>query len=100
MRDGEPFRVGSPRFLESEGVRVGAPVHQRLHEIHARGNTAILAAADRRLVGLIELQVRPRPEARRVVEWLRGKRGIDEIHLATQRRAGATPSEPPTRDGD
>ena len=77
-----PFCVGSQRYIETENVSVCEAL-ARLEKIHARGNTAILASWDGHLAGFVELEVGPRPDALRVVEWLKNERGINEIHLVS-----------------
>src|SRR5206468_1924974 len=46
--------VGSPAFLESEGVNV-APHERRVKELEAQGLTVIAVARDRALLGLLAL---------------------------------------------
>ena len=78
--DGHAFRVGSWRFMEREQVDIPASARADLEAIHAQGNSAVFAAIDRRLVGIIELVASARPEAGRVIQFLRD-RGVDEIYL-------------------
>jgi heavy metal translocating P-type ATPase len=78
--DGRLIRVGSRRFLESQGVVLPAHALGLLEESHARGSSTVLAAADERMLGMVELQATPRPEALDLVKTLR-RRGMREIYL-------------------
>jgi Cu2+-exporting ATPase len=78
--DGHIIRVGSQRFLESEGISLSPQALRYLAEISSRGSSAVLAAADSRPIGVLELQATPRPEALHLVQTLR-KRGMKEICL-------------------
>ncbi|HYI00972.1 heavy metal translocating P-type ATPase [Hyalangium sp.] len=78
--DGHIIRVGSQRYLESEGIRLSALALRYLEESNARGGSAVLAAADAHAIGLLELQATPRPEALHLVQALQ-RRGIKETYL-------------------
>lgn len=78
---GKAFTIGSMRFMENEGIAIAAGVAQLADGIHGEGGSTIFVAADGRLVGLIELQASPRPEAHEIIQTLREKRGISEIYL-------------------
>ncbi len=71
--------VGSARFMTMEGYELPAPLTRAMNETHAEGHSLILVAADRRVVGGIELHAAYRPEVHDMVAGLR-QRGID--HLA------------------
>lgn len=77
--DGRLVRVGSRRFIEQEGIPIGADVAAALERAHALGNTMVLVAVDDALGGAIELQASVRPEVLEIVAGLRA-RGIK--HLA------------------
>lgn len=77
--DGRLIRVGSRRFIEQEGLAIGADVAAALDRAHALGNTMVLVAVDDTLGGAIELQAAVRPEVAEIVAGLRA-RGIR--HLA------------------
>jgi heavy metal translocating P-type ATPase len=61
--------VGSPAFLESEGVNL-APHEGRIRELEAQGLTVIAAATDRALIGLLALGDALRPDAADTVRRL------------------------------
>lgn len=78
---GEPFKVGSRRYMEREGIAISPPAAERVEAIYRSGGAPLFAAANDRLVGLVELDAQPRAEAQKVVRDLREKRGIEEIYL-------------------
>lgn len=78
--DGGMFRVGSRRFLESEGIDL-AEEHEASLARSRPGTTCIFAALDKLPVGLIELEAHARPEAYDVIRKLREVRGIKEVFL-------------------
>lgn len=61
--------VGSPAFLESEGVNVETQ-RQRIDELEAQGQTVIVAARDGVLLGLLALGDALRPDAAETVSRL------------------------------
>jgi Cu2+-exporting ATPase len=73
------IRIGSRRFIEQEGVRVGEDLEPHVRRIQKLGRTAIYVAAGKRVIGLIEIKASERPEAQRVVSRLH-ERNI-EVHL-------------------
>ncbi len=75
------LRVGSRRYLESQGIAFDAAQGELTGEIHARGGSSLFASLDDRLLGLVELAASARPEAYDVIRGLREERGIREIHL-------------------
>jgi heavy metal translocating P-type ATPase len=78
--DGHIIRVGSQRFLESEGIHLPLEARNHLEGISARGGSAVLAAADTHAIGILELQATARPEALHLVQTLQ-KRGVKEVCL-------------------
>ncbi len=74
------LKVGSQRFMEREGITLPSDMFGRLEGIHSQGGSAIFAAADGHLIGLIELQAAPRPEGYRIIQHLR-QRGIEHVYL-------------------
>jgi len=65
----EKLMVGSPAFLESEGVNVGAQ-RQRIHELESQGQTVIGVAREGVLLGLLALGDALRPDAADTVRRL------------------------------
>ena len=72
--DGKRVLVGNTRFMRDRGVNL-APVEERIEEIEHKGITAILAAANGTLAGLIWISDEPKDDARRSIEGLK-KRGL------------------------
>lgn len=67
--DDSSLMVGSPAFLESEGVNVEAQ-KQRIHELESQGFTVIVIARDKALLGLLALGDALRPDAAETVRRL------------------------------
>jgi Cu2+-exporting ATPase len=75
------LRVGSRRYIENIGLTLSSEQAATVREIDARGGTCVLAALNRRVLGLVELQAAARPEALEVIRHLRENRRIREIYL-------------------
>jgi Cu+-exporting ATPase len=67
--DGASITIGSPAFLESEGIDTEA-LKQRIHELESQGFTVIGVARDRVLIGLLALGDALRPDAADTVSRL------------------------------
>ena len=78
--EGYTVRVGSKRFLESEGIEIPARILEALDRAHLEGHTMVMVAVDDRLGGAIELQAAVRPEVREIIRGLR-ERGIKHIAI-------------------
>jgi Cu+-exporting ATPase len=69
---GRRVRVGSPAFMEDEGVATAALRDRAaVRDVTATGGTVVCAAVDGRLVGWFGISDPPRPEAAAVVDRLR-----------------------------
>ena len=77
--DGRVVRVGSKRFLESEGIAIPERILESLERAHLDGHTMVMVGVDDDLGGAIELRAAVRPEVPEIVRGLRD-RGIK--HLA------------------
>ena len=77
--EGHEVRVGSKRFMETEGIELPTEVKESIETSHLEGHTVVMVSVDGRLGGAIELQAAVRPEVREIVAGLRA-RGIK--HLA------------------
>jgi Cu2+-exporting ATPase len=73
------IRIGSRRFIESEGVRVGEDLEKHVRRIETYGRTAVYVGAGKRVIGLIEIKASERPEAQRIVTKLHERK--IEVHL-------------------
>jgi Cu2+-exporting ATPase len=70
--DDQIIRVGSDRFMHMEGIAIPPAVHDLQAHCHAAGHSLVLVAVDEQLAGGIELQPTVRPEARAIIDTLRG----------------------------
>jgi Cu2+-exporting ATPase len=86
---GHLVRVGSRRFLESEGIALSGEVRAALDEAHGSGHTMVLVAVEDRIAGAIELRAAVRPEVRRVISNLR-RTGIRQIAIVSGDHEGPT----------
>lgn len=67
--DGAGITIGSPAFLESDGVNIEAQ-NRRIHELESQGFTVIAVARERELIGLLALGDALRPDAAETVRRL------------------------------
>jgi heavy metal translocating P-type ATPase len=78
--DGRRVRVGSPRFMEMEGVPLTREVEAVLDDAHREGHSIVMIAVDNELGGALELRASIRPEVSGIVRGLR-ERGIKHIAI-------------------
>jgi copper/silver-translocating P-type ATPase len=71
---GEKILVGNTRFIRDHGVDLG-PVEKKIEDIENKGITAILAAANGTLSGLIGISDQPKNDAGEAIEGLK-QRGL------------------------
>ncbi|PWQ99247.1 heavy metal translocating P-type ATPase [Leucothrix arctica] len=71
--DNRWVRVGSNRFMTSEGIEIPEHIQQQLTEGHTLGYTLIMVAIDDELGGAITLQPTIRPEAKAMIEGLKAR---------------------------
>jgi Cu2+-exporting ATPase len=79
---GQSVKVGSRRFIESEGIEVSDEIRDAIEEAHREGHTIVLVAVDDTMAGLIELRAAVRPEVRGVIDELR-RAGIRHIAIVS-----------------
>jgi Cu+-exporting ATPase len=77
--DGSTVMIGSPAYLEGEGIDLG-PARGLLETLESQGKTAIVVARDRQVLGVIGIADTIRPEAPEVIRKLR-EAGIEPIML-------------------
>jgi Cd2+/Zn2+-exporting ATPase len=78
---GNPYWVGSRRYLEERGQET-EEVHRRLEELAGAGRTVVVAGTDAHVCGLIVMADAERPEARQAVRDLRAA-GVSAIVMLT-----------------
>ena len=79
---GYTVRVGSGRFMESEGIALSDEIRAALELAHREGHTMVLVAVGDRIAGAIELRAAVRPEVARVIAELRGA-GVRHIAIVS-----------------
>jgi Cu2+-exporting ATPase len=80
--NGQLVRVGSRRFMEKENILIPDHVEQIYNNIHTTGSSAIFAALENQLMGVIELRPTIRPETQRVIQSLRDN-GVERIAIVS-----------------
>lgn len=80
--EGEEILIGNVKFLERQGVGLlqDQNLEKKLRDLAALGQTPVLVALDGVLVMVMGITDRVRPEARKVVEWLK-KKGVQPVML-------------------
>jgi heavy metal translocating P-type ATPase len=71
---GSLIRVGSERFMESEGIEIPKAMKAIIYDSYNNGHSLVLASKDNLVLGTIELQATIRPEIKDIIQQL-GKRG-------------------------
>ena len=77
--EGHRVAVGSPRFIEGEGAKVG-PATGQVEAMQAAGNTVIALAVDSHPAALIAMADRIKGDAREAIERLRSA-GLEPVML-------------------
>jgi Cu2+-exporting ATPase len=80
--DHHMVRVGSKKFILSEGIEVPEAVDTKIDEFHEKGYSVILVAIDQQTGGLIELRPSLRPEMVEIIKGLR-KSGIKNFSIVS-----------------
>jgi Cu2+-exporting ATPase len=75
LLDERIIRIGSGRFIETEGISIPPEIKAIQEECGIRGYSLIMMAIDKELEGVIELRPAIRPEAKQLIQHLRD-RGI------------------------
>jgi len=107
--DGKTVWVGSPRWLEQNGMPVPEQASELIASLEAQGKTAVAVCQDSALLGLIAIADRVRPEAPTAIAdlikagihkivMLTGDRPLAAAHIAAQAgivdfRAGLMPED-------
>lgn len=82
-------RVGSSRFMESEGLTLPPEIRQAQLACDAQGHSLVLVAGGEAVIGAIELTPTVRPEAKEIIQGLR-QRGIRSIIVISGDQEGPT----------
>jgi len=85
---GVTVRVGSAKYLASEDVSTELDLEALQRAIRDKGHSLVLVAFDDRIVGMIELEPRLRPDTANVIRGLR-ERGMHTVMISGD-EAGAT----------
>jgi heavy metal translocating P-type ATPase len=79
--DGHRYLVGSPALMQDQGLALDG-LRERVEELETSGQTAIVAAVDDRVVGVIGIADVVRPQARDALAEMRGE-GVERIVMLT-----------------
>lgn len=74
------IRVGSVRFMETEGFTIPQRIKEIQEFCRQQGNSLVLIAVNDKVVGGIELQAVVRPEAEAIISGLR-QRNINSVYI-------------------
>ncbi len=88
--DGELW-AGNRKLAERQGARIGAALDARLTELERAGKTLVLVGEGKKLLGVLAVADRVRPEAKRALKRLR-RAGITRLVMLTGDNAGAARS--------
>lgn len=75
-------RVGSVRFMETEGIPIQDMMKKTIDNFHEKGHSTVMVAVDDHLGGAIELRPCLRPEVTDIISGLRG-RGVKHISIVS-----------------
>ena len=78
---GKLIQVGSIRFMQQRGIHVPAEVSAVQNQAHTTGSSLIYVAVNDHLAGVLRLDPCVRPEAKRIVEYLKAE-GITVLILS------------------
>jgi len=87
--NGLRVRVGSSRFMESEGLTLPPEIRQAQLACDDQGHSLVLVASDEAVIGAVELTPTLRPEAKTIIQGLR-QRGIRSIIVISGDQEGPT----------
>lgn len=79
--DGEPYWLGSHRYLEERGQETGE-VHQKLEALSAARRTVVVVGNERHVCGFITLADTVRPTAKQTIQALR-EAGVSHLIMLT-----------------
>ncbi len=77
--EGHRVAVGSPRFVEAEGMDIGA-ARDQVGVLQETGNTVVVAAIDRHPAGIIAIADQIKPDAREAIARMKAA-GLEPVML-------------------
>ncbi|CAM2070353.1 Heavy metal translocating P-type ATPase [Sulfidibacter corallicola] len=83
------LRVGSIRFMTGSGIGIPQAIDAAIGHAHSVGNTMIMVAMDREVIGAIELQPSVRPDTSELIRHLR-ELGIRHMAIVSGDHGGPT----------
>jgi Cu+-exporting ATPase len=86
--NGVELFIGSPYFINKQDVGISAETQQHINTLSAEGKTVILVVSDKKIIGLIALQDRPRKGIASLFQKLH-KRGYNTAMLTGDSKAVA-----------
>ena len=78
--DDKLVRVGSPRFIQREGIAIPPHIQAVQEDGHRQGHSFVMVAINEQLAGALELHATVRKEAKAVISQLR-QRGIQSMYI-------------------
>jgi len=78
--NGQLIRVGSLRFMETEGIKISSEIEDKINLGHKQGNSVIVVTVDDTLIGIIELVPTIRHQAKETIQALK-KDHIKSVYI-------------------
>jgi Cu2+-exporting ATPase len=75
-------RVGSVRFMKTEGIPISEIAETLIENFHEKGHSAVMVAVDEQLGGIVELCPSLRPEVEDIIKGLR-ERGVKHLSIVS-----------------
>jgi len=79
---GEYWVIGNRKLMADQNISIAAPIEAYATEREKAGNTAIFAARNNKLVGVISIADQIKPEAKRALQQLR-RDGVEKMVMLT-----------------
>ena len=73
MLNGKLIQVGSIRFMKQQGIVLPAKLSALRSRAHAAGSSLVYVAVDDHLAGVLRLDTAIRPEAKRIIKYLKAQ---------------------------
>ncbi len=80
--DDKLIQVGSVKYMNLESINISQKIKQVMYKTHEDGNSLIMLAIDKKIVGTIEIKATVRPEVQKLIHDLR-KEGVKHMYIVS-----------------
>ncbi|MGD9515339.1 heavy metal translocating P-type ATPase [Mycolicibacterium sp.] len=87
--EGTAVLIGNAELIESTDTGIDQAVRDAIEQAHGQAHTAVLVARDQRVIGVLAIGDRIRPDAKRAIAALR-KQGLETVLLTGDTPAAGT----------